>query len=367
MALTAVSHSAELGRIVSYALVGAGIGMLGSVLVAGGQIAGIGSDLRQGMTIFTGLLLIWLALSQLKSDFLPRLPLLHPLTQGSLHNRLNAGMQKLSIQPKWWTPTFLGLLWGLMPCGFLYAAQIKAAETGNLWMGTATMLAFGLGTLPMMLGVGVSASRFSANKRSQLFRLGSWVTLTIGVLTLLRTGDTMVDYTGHGALLLLMLALAARPLSHFWASPLRYRRVLGVGAYVLAIAHTAHMSEHTLNWNFNAFSFMLPVHQIGLGTGIVALVLMTPATLTSFDRAQKALGKRWRRIHLLIVPALILSAVHTVLIGSHYFGGLQWTWGNQLRAVLLGVMTLGVLLVRSRLCWSLLTLGKHYASPSQSK
>lgn len=338
----------NLGRLISYTFVGAGIGTLGSVLVAGGQIAGVGSSLRQGMAIFTGLLLIWFALVQLKPDFLPRLPLFHPLIQGSWHNRLSAGMMELSMQPKWWTPLLLGLFWGLIPCGFLYAAQIKAAGTGNIWMGAVTMLAFGLGTLPMMLGVGLSASRLSADQRSQLFRLGGWVTLTIGVLTLLRTGDTMVDYTGHGALLLLMFALIARPIHHIWVQPLRYRRALGVGAFVLALAHTAHMMEHTLNWNVRAFSFMLPVHKVGMATGIAALVLMTPAALTSFDRLQKSLGRRWRQIHLLSVPALILCVIHTVLIGSHYFGGLQWTWDNQLRAVLLGVMTLGVLVVRSR-------------------
>src|ERR671932_111417 len=49
----------NLGRIVSYALVGAGIGALGSVVVAGGQLAGVGSGLRHGMAIVTGLLLIW--------------------------------------------------------------------------------------------------------------------------------------------------------------------------------------------------------------------------------------------------------------------------------------------------------------------
>jgi uncharacterized protein len=48
----------NLGRILSYTLVGAGIGVIGSVLVAGGQFAGIDSTLRQGITLLTGSLLL---------------------------------------------------------------------------------------------------------------------------------------------------------------------------------------------------------------------------------------------------------------------------------------------------------------------
>ena len=353
----------NLGRIVSYALVGSGIGALGSVLLAGGQLAGIGSGLRQGMAIFTGMMLIWFGLVQIKPNFLPRLPLLHPLTQASWHQRLSAAMTKLSATPHWWTPALLGGVWGLIPCGFLYAAQIKAAETGNLWRGAATMLAFGLGTMPMMLGVGVSASKLSADKRSQLFRLGGWVTLTIGILTLLRTSD-MVDYTGHAALILLMLALIARPISGFCSAPLRYRRAIGVGAYVLALAHTAHMLAHTLQWNFDAINFMLPMHQLAMVAGMLALVLMTPGALTSFDRIQSTLGKRWRQIHLLAVPALLLAAIHTVLIGSHYLGQLEGTWENKFLTAIASILVIAVLLVRSRFFWSLLSLEKFYIPPN---
>ena len=352
----------NLGRIISYALVGIGIGAVGSGLEAGGQWAGIGSELRQWMAILTGLMLIWFGLVQVKPDFLPRLPLLHPLTHGKWHQRLSAAMTKLSAQPHWWTPALLGGVWGLIPCGFLYAAQLKAAETVNPWMGAATMLAFGLGTMPMMLGVGVSASRLSADKRSQLYRLGGWVTLSIGLLTLLRT-DAMVDYTGHASLLLLMLALIARPISHFWAKPLKYRRAIGVGAYVLAVAHTAHMLEHTLQWNFDAIIFMLPLHQIGIWAGIVTLLLMTPAALTSFDRFQNGWGKRWRQLHLLAVPALVLALVHTVLIGSHYFGNLEPTRVSTARVAIASFLVIGVLLMRSKKFWSLLSLHKFYTRP----
>jgi sulfite exporter TauE/SafE len=355
----------NLGRILSYGLVGAAIGAVGSVLVAGGQVAGIDSLLRRSITIVTGVLLVWMGLIQIAPRGLPRIPLLHPLTQGKLHDRLGSAMMKLSLNPHWWTPAFLGMAWGLIPCGFLYAAQVKAAETGNLQQGAATMLAFGLGTVPSMLGIGLFSAWLSVDQRSQLFRLGGWITLTIGILTLLRT-DEMVDYTGHASLLCLGLALIARPISRFWATPLQYRRALGVGAFVLAIAHTFHMIDHSFSWQFEALSFMLPAHQIAIGLGATALLFLLPAAVTSFDGMVKRLGPYWRMIHLLAVPAFVLAAWHSVLIGSSYLGSLEWTLAQKLRIALLGIAVLGVLLVRSRWVWSLLSLERFYAVPGKS-
>lgn len=97
------------GRLASYALVGAAIGGLGSVLVAGGQVAGIGSDLRRIMALVTGLLLIWFGLVQVSPGLVPHLPLLHPMRQGRLHDRLQRVMMQFSLVNRWWTPLLLGL------------------------------------------------------------------------------------------------------------------------------------------------------------------------------------------------------------------------------------------------------------------
>ena len=352
----------NLGRMAAYALVGAAIGGLGSVLIAGGLLAGTGSELRRAIALLTGTMLIWFGVGQIKPNLLPRLPLLHPLS----HDRVGQAMSKLSAQKNWWVPMALGLLWGLIPCGFLYAAQIKAAETGNPVFGAATMLAFGLGTLPTMLGLSFFAGRLSADKRSQLFRAGGWVTVAIGILTLLRT-DEMVDFTGHAALLCLMLALLARPVSKFLPQLLRYRRALGVGAFVLAVAHTFHMMDHTLQWNFDALSFMLPQHQLGMAAGMTALLLMLPAAVTSCDRIQNFLGQLWRMLHLLSVPAFLLCAVHAALIGSHYLGGFEWKLHNQLLTAVLALVVVLVMFVRSRLFWSILSLENFYVSPVKQK
>lgn len=356
----------NLGRLLSYALVGALIGALGSVVFAGGELAGVGSGLRRAIAILTGLLLIWFGLSQAKPGWLPSLPLLHPAKQQQIHERLTRAMSKVSGQSKQlraMTPILLGLLWGLIPCGFLYAGQLRAAETQSWLGGAAVMLAFGAGTMPAMVGMGAATSMLSGDRRSQLFRMGGWVTVIIGALLLIRTGDTMSDYSGHAALILLILTLIARPLSGWWTGLLHCRRGLGVGAFLLSCLHLLHMASHTWQWNFRAVRFMLPSHQIGVWLGAIALLLMLPAALTSFDRAQKSLGNRWRRLHLLGVPALLLAAVHTVMVGSHYWGAIALTWQNQLQVGLLGLAVLMVLGGRSRQIWSLLSLEKYYAPP----
>ncbi len=352
----------NLGRLLSYSLVGAGIGALGSVILASGQLAGVGSDLRRVVSIFTGVMLIWFGLTQASPGLLPSLPFLHPAKQQGIHERLTRLMLRVSGQSAAIAPLLLGLLWGLIPCGFLYAGQLRAAETQSWVGGAAIMLAFGLGTLPAMLAMGVTTSLLSRDRRSQLFRLGGWLTVIIGTLLLLRTGDTMRDYSGHGALILLILALIARPISRWWAAPLHYRRLFGVGAFVLSLLHVVHMASHTWNWQFEAVQFMLPRHQFAMLLGVVALLLLLPAAFTSFDAAQKALGSRWRKLHLLSIPAFLLAAAHTLIVGSSYWGSLALTWQNQARVAGLLLAVAMVLGVRSPRIWALFSLRQYYAS-----
>ena len=109
---------------------------------------------------------------------------------------------------------------------------------------------------------------------------------------------------------------------------------------------------------------MLPGQQWGMWAGVVALGLMMPAALTSFDGLMTKLGSAWRRIHLLSLPALLLVAIHTGLVGSSYLGDLQLTSAHWLRVILLGVSIVCVFLARSRFIWSLLSLEKFYVAPS---
>jgi len=321
----------NLGRLLSYILVGMAIGGVGSLVMAGGQWAGMGSGLRQGLAIFAGGLLIWSGLKTVMPDRLskrtdlPESPVgSHPGVSARGHSWIGGMMGKLATA----SPFVLGLLWGLMPCGFLYVAQIKAAESSSPGAGASVMLAFGLGTMPMMLGVGTLALRWSQERRSQLFRLAGWVTITIGLLTVFRSSE-MVDLTGHGAIILLMLALVARPMAvrfpAYCMGLLTYRRAIGVGSFVCAVAHTAHMLVHTYNWNIGAIAFLPVSQRWGLIAGLGALICLGFPAMTSFDAAVKWLGPHWRRLHLLSVPGLALAVGHTVIVGSHYLGNLELT------------------------------------------
>jgi DMSO/TMAO reductase YedYZ heme-binding membrane subunit len=89
--------------------------------------------------------------------------------------------------------------------------------------------------------------------------------------------------------------------------------------------------------------------------------------LTSFDYWQKVLGKRWRQIHLLTVPAMILAATHAMLIGSSYLGELVLSWDHQMRSIVLGIAVLAVLWVRSRWIWALLSREQLYVRSGDRK
>jgi uncharacterized protein len=303
---------------------------------------GLGSPLRQGIAIATGLLLIGFGLAAMDDRGLPS----HPLAS-QLHDQINRWMGRWVMA----SPLVLGLLWGLMPCGFLYVAQLKAAETLNPMAGAMTMVAFGSGTLPMMLGVGALMAQLSHDRRSQLFRMGGVVTIAIGALTLFRSSE-MVDFTGHGAIVCWMLASVARPIAKIFPWLLTYRRGLGVSAGLLAIMHVIHMLSHSLNWNLSAVTFLSRSQQWGFGLGLGALLLVLPPLCTSFDRCVHFLGAtQWRKIHRLSLPGLALALIHTIVLGSNYLGNPELTarqWNHTLLLLLTAVVMIAV---RSSAVW----------------
>jgi sulfite exporter TauE/SafE len=63
-----------------------------------------------------------------------------------------------------------GMIWGWLPCGLIYTALALAATTGNITHSVLTMLAFGLGTLPAVMGFGIMTNMLSRLSRLQRFK-----------------------------------------------------------------------------------------------------------------------------------------------------------------------------------------------------
>lgn len=63
-----------------------------------------------------------------------------------------------------------GLIWGWLPCGLIYTALALSATTGDIKHSALTMLCFGLGTLPAVIGVGVMTSVLSRLAKMQNFK-----------------------------------------------------------------------------------------------------------------------------------------------------------------------------------------------------
>jgi sulfite exporter TauE/SafE len=88
-----------------------------------------------------------------------------------------------------------GLVWGWLPCGMVYAALAWALAAGSATQGALLMLAFGLGTLPMLLAIGGAAEWLKNIVRSPWVRRGAGLTvLLFGLFTIFAPAG----HAGHG-------------------------------------------------------------------------------------------------------------------------------------------------------------------------
>jgi sulfite exporter TauE/SafE len=81
----------------------------------------------------------------------------------------------------------LGALWGWLPCGMVYSVLLTAMLSGSAAGGASVMLAFGLGTLPMLLSLGLAGAPLRSWIGRRPVRLAcGLVVLGFGVLGLVR-------------------------------------------------------------------------------------------------------------------------------------------------------------------------------------
>jgi sulfite exporter TauE/SafE len=75
-------------------------------------------------------------------------------TSGGFLSRLSIAMSKRALRWGKWMSPGLGLAAALLPCGVLYAMVARSAAVESPWSGMLIMQAFGMGTMPALLGIG---------------------------------------------------------------------------------------------------------------------------------------------------------------------------------------------------------------------
>ncbi len=88
----------------------------------------------------------------------------------------------------------IGLLNGLLPCGLVYVALAMAAATGSARGGAEFMTAFGLGTVPAMLGVSLAARLITPEWRIRMQRAVPGALAVLAVLFILRGLSLGIPY-----------------------------------------------------------------------------------------------------------------------------------------------------------------------------
>jgi DNA-binding NarL/FixJ family response regulator/DMSO/TMAO reductase YedYZ heme-binding membrane subunit len=190
-----------------------------------------------------------------------------------------------------------------------------------------------------------------------LFRYGDWLSLVLGV-GILSQIQGMGHDLGHAGLFLLMLALIARPIRFWWDAPIKHRRAIGIFAFAATCGHGIYATANVLNSNPEMIWAMSTKNQLGLWAGVISLLIMTPAAVTSFKYFQLKLGKKWKEIHLWTVPAMTLAVFHTILLGPHYLADFQTHFWDHFRTFGVTIIGVLVLLMRRKIFWSVLGLNK---------
>lgn len=134
------------GRVLSYAVLGALMGLLGKALIA----AGLFGKFQGIMPLIAGIFMVLIGLDLL--GYAPKV--VKKITAGLFPRAISDRLIGHQLKGKNPAPFILGIFNGLIPCGLLYAVGVKAAATADPVQGMLTMAAFGAGTLPALLLIG---------------------------------------------------------------------------------------------------------------------------------------------------------------------------------------------------------------------
>lgn len=172
----------NLGRIFTYAILGALFGLFGKAFA----LAGV----QQTVSIVLGVLLLAMALFSvnLESNFItiPFLLKFNGIVKSKLGKLLKVNSQSSLF--------VIGVLNGFLPCGFVYVGLVGAITTGTVINGALYMALFGLGTFPLMFATSMLGSILSIKTRNLFRKLTPVMFILFACLFIIRGLNLGIPY-----------------------------------------------------------------------------------------------------------------------------------------------------------------------------
>jgi len=188
--VTAGHVAYNLGRLMAYAALGVLAGALGAALDLGGAVLGFQ---RVAAALAGAFIALW-GLVRLLESLGRRVPRFG--APRWLHGWVSRGVRLIAG----WRPVTralaVGLLTGCLPCGWLYAFVVTAAGTGSAAVGAALMTVFWLGTLPVMVSLGVGLRGLAGPLRRWVPAACAMAMILVGLLAV---AGRMVERPGSHA------------------------------------------------------------------------------------------------------------------------------------------------------------------------
>lgn len=181
-----ISHALySFGRITTYVILGFIFGLVGGVVTFDNMTSGI-------LLLFTGSMMILIGLSLSgRLKFLTSLE--HSISKTPIYqNTFKALLGSNNLTSFY----LLGMLNGLLPCGFVYVFAITAASTGSPFWGAVVMLIFGLSTLPAMFSLGFFVGIFKQIAIRNLFiNIAAILVILFGIYIMYNGYEYITDPT----------------------------------------------------------------------------------------------------------------------------------------------------------------------------
>lgn len=185
----------NLGRVISYTVIGFILGFVG-FLFGGGADAGLPVMAQGILKLIAGVFMVIMGVNML--NLFPALRKFQPRMPKVLARKVGKGKAQSN------SPLIVGLLNGLMPCGPLQSMQIVALASGNPFAGALSMFLFSLGTVPLMLGLGSVVSALGRKFTAKVMSVGAVLVVVLG-LAMLSQGGSLSGFLPPDLLLFVIL------------------------------------------------------------------------------------------------------------------------------------------------------------------